>query len=327
MKIYQLILKLKSDLLTELQSDTIYGHFCWRLKDKFGDTKLGEFISMYKNGAPVFLVSDGFLRLSDGIHFPRPLVLSNNSNNGMVPDKYKKILDFVQRKKSKERDYLLLDELNEFLSSGKVNIDSEKQNDNNRGQKRREKPIIQKNLRVSVQIDRNTNSAMEGRLFSYEPVHIGQDASFVVLIKVLDEESFTTYDCESIFREIFQIGFGKKKSSGFGQFEVEWNEFDGIKEPNSTNAFIALGNYLPSADDRVNPIGYDINTKYGKLGEELSLSANPFKNPIIFLTAGSCFRTESAKVYYGRITEDGEISGANKFAVQFGMPMTLNFNL
>ena len=40
---------------------------------------------------------------------------------------------------------------------------------------------------------------------------------------------------------------------------------------------------------------------------------------------GSFFFTEKQKEYYGRVTVDGEASPANPFAVQFGIPFTLNF--
>ncbi len=93
------------------------------------------------------------------------------------------------------------------------------------------------------------------------------------------------------------------------------------------NNFMVLGNYLPTDYVKALPIGYEINTKYGKLGEDLSQSENPFKNPIVFLTAGSCFQTDSNKDFFGRVTDDGEISKSNPFAVQFGIPFSLRVKM
>ncbi|HAB50664.1 MAG TPA: hypothetical protein DCE80_00560, partial [Ignavibacteriales bacterium] len=70
---------------------------------------------------------------------------------------------------------------------------------------------------------------------------------------------------------------------------------------------------------------YYTHVKYGKLGEELSLSRIPFKKPMLMIKPGSFFFTEKQKEYYGRVTVDGEASPANPFAVQFGIPFTLNF--
>src|SRR5690606_35840403 len=103
MKTYILTLKQKSGLLSELQSDTIYGHFCWRLKEKLGVDKLAEFISAYRNNKPVFTLSDGLLKVGDEIHFPRPYIFSKPEIKEKKADK---ITEFVERKKNKERNYL-----------------------------------------------------------------------------------------------------------------------------------------------------------------------------------------------------------------------------
>ncbi|MBN2572351.1 MAG: hypothetical protein JXA68_09510 [Ignavibacteriales bacterium] len=324
MKTYILTLKQKSGLLTELQSDTIYGHFCWRLKEQFGVEKLTEFIALYRKNQPIFILSDGLLLVGNEIHFPRPFVFNKPE---IKQTKSEKILEFVKRKSSKERNFINLSELNKFLSSGKVDLE-EKSSIDSSVKPQVKKPVKTETLRVSVQIDRNNFGSSEGGLFSYNPKYTREDVSYVIFIKVLDENRFDLFKCENILKELFRLGYGKKKSSGYGQFEVgdivEFNEFEKLSDP---NAFMILGNYLPSEDDKALPIGYDINTKYGKLGEDLSQSENPFKNPIVFLTAGSCFRTTTKKDFYGRVTEPDEISKANSFAVQFGIPFILNLNI
>jgi CRISPR-associated protein Csm4 len=200
------------------------------------------------------------------------------------------------------------------------------------GQKKYRKgnKTIEESLRISVQIDRNSFASADEKLYSYNPKFTRNDVSFVVLVKILDENTFDEFDCQNILKDTFTIGFGKKKSSGYGQFEVfNFDEFKGINEPLETTSFIVLGNYLPSKEDKVIPIGYDINTKYGKFGEAFALSENPFKNPIVFLISGSCFQTVNInkREYYGRVSEVGEISSTNSLAAQFGMPFHLFFNL
>lgn len=322
MKTYLLPLTQKSGLLTELQSDTIYGHFCWRLKEHLGSDKLNEFISQYKSNKPVFSLSDGLLKDENEILFPRPLVFSKPE---LKETKSEKIIEFIQRKSDKEQKYLTLSEMNEFLKTGKVVL-SKQNTDGKTDKLKRTRPIRIEDLRVSVQIDRNTLGSSEGKLFSYNPTYTDSSVSFILLIKVLDESLFEQFSCDKILKDVFNIGFGKKKSSGYGQFETgELVEFNDLEEPTDSDAFLSLGNYLPSFGDYATPIGYDINTKYGKLGEELSQSENPFKNPIVLLRAGSCFKTTRPNLYYGRITKEGEISSSCRFAVQFGIPFILNF--
>ncbi len=325
MKTFKLQLKQKSGLLSELQSDTIYGHFCWRLKERLGVDKLTEFISLYKNGKPVFILSDGLLQVNDEIRFSRPYIFSMPE---IKESKADKVLEFVKNKLNKERNYLTLAEFNSFLRTGEVKIEEKTEPSDTKEKRKKKKPVSSEALRVSVQIDRSTLGSSEGRLFSYNPKYTREDVSYVVLIKVIDEVAYKSYECESLIKDVFRLGFGKKKSSGYGQFEVgALSEFDELKEPEKNNAFIVLGNFLPSKSDSIIPLGYDINTKYGKFGEELSLSEKPFKNPIVFFTAGSCFKTFKKNYFFGRVTDEIEISEVNNFAVQFGMPFTLNFNL
>lgn len=327
MKNYILNIKPKSGFLTDLQSDTIYGHFCWRLKEQLGDKRLEDFISLYKNKQPIFLLSDGLPKVKDIIRFPRPYIFLKSQTK---ENKVDKIIEFVAKKEEKERNYLNLSELNNFLSTGKIELEEV---DEREGEKKdirtkiRKKRIIEESLRVSVQIDRNSFASAEGKLYSYNPKFTRDDVSFVILVKVIDEGKFKEFNCENILNDTFIVGFGKKKSSGYGQFEVVgYKEFPDIVESDNAKSFMVLGNYLPHQDDKISPIGYDINTKYGKFGEELALSENPFKNPIVFMTAGSCFMAENDCDFYGRVTFDGEISGLNNFAVQFGMPFILKFN-
>jgi CRISPR-associated protein Csm4 len=325
MKTYILPLKQKSGLLSDLQSDTIYGHFCWRLKEKLGDDKLTEFISTYDSGNPIFTISDGLINVNGEIRFPRPFIFIKPE---VKANKTQKVLEFVQRKVNKERNFLNTAELNGFLNSGHVEIE-EKAIDKSKGRGiTKSLPVTTEALRVSVQIDRNSFGSSESRLFSYSPSYARDDVSYVIFIRVFDESNYDNFACEEILKETFSVGYGKKKSSGYGQFEVDSvEEFGDFEEPQNTNAFMVLGNYLPSKADEIEPIAYEINIKYGKLGEGLSHLENPFKNPIIFLTAGSVFRTYTPQKYYGRTTQDGEISSAFPSAVQFGTPLTLNVKL
>ena len=70
--IYKLTLRQKSGLLSELQSDTIFGHFCWRLKEILGENSLKEFLLSYSNNDPVFTISDGHFEKEGVLFFSKP---------------------------------------------------------------------------------------------------------------------------------------------------------------------------------------------------------------------------------------------------------------
>jgi CRISPR-associated protein Csm4 len=319
MKIKKISLKLNSGLLSPLHSDTIYGHFCWQLLYSKGENKLTEFINKSRNGNPVFLVSDGLVNHNKNLFFPKPKLLSVPL---IAETKYDNILNFIENKEKKNQSLISFKDFNSFLTKGNYNIS------NSSKKELSDLPLFHETVRTSVEIDRESLKTKTGRLFSYNPVFASEAMEYSLLLKIIDESSYEKNNYEEILTSIFETGFGKKKSSGYGQFTVEdISDFNEIEEPSDSNAFMVLGNYLPSKDDGITPLGYDINTKYGKLGEELSQSENPFKNPIVFLKAGSCFKVEKKKEFYGRVTNQGEISPSFKEAVQFGIPFIIHFKI
>jgi CRISPR-associated protein Csm4 len=314
-------LKLKSGLLTDLQSDTIFGHFCWRLLNSRGKEFLEMFLNHYKNNKPVFSISNSFFIKDNTLFFPQPSKeIEFIRQNG----KTEKLISFLENKKNKDLNLISSELLNFFLNG-------EKEKYNNKIEELRldriKLPKFEGDLRVSVEIDRDTFSTKEGQLFSYNPKYLDKNITIGILVKIIDKNLFEDFHCEEIIKDVFKIGFGKKKSSGYGEFEIiDFNNYNEFKEPEDANGFIVLGNYIPSKDDNLTRKYYDFFVKYGKLGEEYALSENPFKRPIVFIKPGSVFGTEKVKDFYGRCTIPGEISSKNE-VIQNGIPFSLNCKL
>lgn len=333
--IHKLTLSQKSGLLTELQSDTIFGHFCWRLKDMLGEQKLDEFLKLYKTGNPAFTISNSYFERDNCLFLPNPLLpLVNEEEEEKSKDE--KIKIFLDYKDSKKRKLLTLCQFN-LAINGELNKMKESIRKDDSKQ-----PKYIDDLRTSVEISRETFSSKEGQLFSYAPYYVEEEpidkkkseytkTNTIVFVKVLDEDAFSKFDCENILKEVFNIGFGKKKSSGYGEFEViGFERFDGFKEPDDSNGFITISNYIPSIEDGLTAENsyYDLNIKYGKLGEELALSNNPFKKPIVFMTPGSCFKTEEKKDFYGRCVSDiVQLSGLKDKVIQSGIAFSLRMKI
>ena len=319
--IKKLTLKLKSGLLTELHSDTIFGHFAWRFKEQQGDEKLEEFLNLFLNRQPVFTLSDGLFEKNEKIFFPKPLKLSpplfENEN------KKQRIKSFIKQKESKSRKLVTLDEMNLYLNGKLVEFEKVLS-----GTDSKDFPKFEENLRVSVEIDRESFQSKEGQLFSYNPKHLDDDTFIIILIKIINEQKWNEYNCEKILKSVFEIGYGKKKSSGYGQFEVigELEDFNEFKEPDESNGFVSLSHYLPANDDKIKDAYYEINVKYGKLGEDKSGSQNPFKKPLLLMKPGSCFITDVQKEYFGRVTNNGEITDYLPKTIQNGFAFSLDCN-
>lgn len=331
-KINKIKIKLKSGLLTDLQSDTIFGHFCWRFREIKGEEDLTRFLDLYLQRNPIFTVSNSFYEYNDDkksfIFLPRPLVpidikyeeKEKNEKN----KKKKKVIDFLKNKCNKKLSSFTLNEFNYAIKGDNENLNSEIEE---RMKKNTKFEPVKPDLRVSVEIDRNILSNKKGQLFSYAPSYLNKDYSFVIFVKIIDEKKFNDFNCKEILKETFELGFGKKKSSGYGELEfISFEEFSGFIEPSDSNGFITLSNYLPSEDDGLEDYSYDFHVKYGKLGEEYALSKNPFKKPIILIKPGSTFKTKVVKDFYGRCTGNGEISTI-KEVIQNGIAFTLRMKI
>jgi CRISPR-associated protein Csm4 len=299
--------------------------------DMLGEDKLEEFLKLYSERNPVFTISSSFFE-RDSVLF-----LSNTmlpfTDNKKEKTKDEKIKSFLNYKDSKKRKFLTLKQFNYSLKGESEKLIESIESDNVN------QPKYIEDLRTSVEIDRNTFSSKESQLFSYAPLYIKEElintkkneytkTNTVLFVKILDEKNFSEFGCENILKEVFKIGFGKKKSSGYGEFEVNgFDKFEGFEEPDISNGFISLSNYLPSKHDSLIDMYYDFILKYGKLGEELALSNNPFKRPILLLTPGSVFFTNENKDFYGRCTIPGEISESYPEAIQNGYSFSLRAKL
>ena len=320
----KLTVHLKSGVLSKFDSDTTLGIFCWRLKHLHSEEKLKAFLELYRSGKPVFTISNELFEIDKTIFFPQPCYVPLSKTERKT--KAEKIGDMLEHKEIRSQNLISLRQMNAFLN-GDFSEYNKREPDIYADKKMKKKltPGFTSELRVGVEIDRESFKSKESQLFSNHPKYLKEGNKLVFLIKVLDENAFVEFDCENVLKDGFEIGYGKKKSSGYGHcMVISFSNFNEIKEPDHTNGFISLSNYLPAKTDSIISGRYDTHVKYGKLGEELALSKIPFKKPMIMIKPGAIFFTEKQQEYYGRVTVTGEASTANPFVVQFGIPFTLN---
>lgn len=324
--IYKLSLTQISGLLTELQSDTVYGHLYWRMKEISGEDTLKEFLKLNQL-SPVFTISDNLFEKKGKVYFPKP-IYSKIINDDKILFKAEKLKQMCIYKERKSKKHIDTETLNLYLEGDfKKYEESIYRKDSIR--------TFEDYLRTNVQISRETLSAAESRLFNYAPKYLNTKLTkkdnridICFLIKVIDDDNFKKFNCKELLKEVFNIGFGKKKSSGFGEFEIiEFDEYKELRESEDSDCFLNLSNYLPSENDKISDRYYEYHVKYGKLGEELSQSENPFKKPIIFFKPGSVFFTNENKDFYGRCTNPGEISESFPEAIQNGYSFSLRAKL
>jgi len=304
MEWYVARLKAESWMASAWQSDTIWGHLCWGLRYTDGEDALLKFIDAYEQGAPPILVSNGF---PDGL-LPRPIVPDT------MPDKHLGLTEqrqeFRNRKTAKGTKLLTTEEFARAIR-GEQLIPSPREH------------VETTMVTLKNQINRltsTTGAEGAGQLFSFEQYWW---ASISIYLKVVNE---FVDRARELFQYLARSGYGKRKSVGYGQVRlVAFESFSGFPSPANANGFVSLSNFVPAVQDPTS--GYwEVLVKYGKLGEEFATAGDPFKKPLIMLTAGSCFHDSPCREYYGRLVRGLSPVHTDK-VVQYGFALPVPMKL
>lgn len=288
-----------SSLSTPLQSDTIFGHFCWAVnylweeKDK---NKLTDFLIALKE-APYLVLSSAFPEGS----LPKPVIPVTDELldelRQTLKRELKEITDleiskvlkdlkkdkWIRRKELQEGNFVynVKNDLKSLsLIKGKEIL---KNRDIRKSNPKSEEEIIE----FHNMIDRITGTTTgRGELFA-SPTVFYKDICFE---SWLDTDYFSESEIKGIFHFIEQNGFGKDKNTGKGKFEITVEEFHWDKCPQN-NAYLNLSNMVPAENDPILSY-YNCFTKFGKLGGSFALWESPFKYPIFIIKPGAVFMKE-----------------------------------
>jgi len=297
MEISRIRLKLKGSYITPWQADTIFGHICWVVLKKEGPDSFADFIEPFVKGNPPFVISNAF----PGDLIPVPLNLFSR-------DELRKVEEVgLSYKQVKKVSWIKLSDLVGVLDKGWTSIDE---------LNLKRKPIVY-HRRYGNAINRRTGTTgIEGALFEIEEAFLNDRENEYLSIYVKAESEWIKRFVK-LFEMLSYEGFGKKRTSGRGSFEmIDLYKFDGFPEIKNANAFLSLSNFVPSTNDPTEGL-YKILIKYGKLGEDFATSGMQFKKPLVMFEAGSVFKTDGPpREFYGRMVK-GLVSGMPE-VVQYG---------
>ena len=285
----------KSPFMTEIMSDTLFGHLCWALAYTEGDKSLEEFLTRYEQNKPApILFSSAF----PAGHLPRPTLpsLSREKSNALIHDYLgedrKKIVKIVSRLKAlSKKKFIAIDDWNilkdSYSQQNLYEILLKRQD--------AEEIFVNPETSASNTISRiNGCTLEEGGFFTREKVWHHKDTALEIYVQADDSE----YDRAHWFLTEYlpQNGFGADKSVGMGHMTIERDEkfapeVFSVNEPNARMslclaAFEGIGSINAS---------YRLNTKFGKLGGSFAFSSptggnpKPFKKPILMCEPGAIF--------------------------------------
>lgn len=291
MRIFRFAVRPRSGMGTLLKGDTIFGHICWQAA--YDDTLFGKPLSALLTDysvAPFLVVSSAYPMFSQGgreiYALKRPDLPSRYFFNSTTIDERTAISN---RKEAKKKCWMIarsgerLSSLNDEIYRDSAELAHEI-TDQRRHFSRNEPPhILAEFLQPRNTINRLTGTTGEGQFapFSVEQhaYHPGIDlAIFIGLSDKVSPESVLV-----ALTRIGETGFGKDASVGLGKFDM----VGGVEEC----SLVELGHSSPNACYTLSPsvperggftkICYTPFVRFGRHGDVLAKSQNPFKNPIL----------------------------------------------
>ena len=115
----------------------------------------------------------------------------------------------------------------------------------------------------------------------------------------IDDAIITIRQVKECLEMMGKCGFGKDASTGLGRFDVlGTTEIDLANMGNdSPNACYTLSPCVPGKDT-FSDMFFSPFTRYGRHGDVLAKSANPFKNPVIMADEGGIFKPKSKEMFH-----------------------------
>ena len=288
MTLYRAVLAPESPLASPLHSDTLFGAFCWAWVRRFGRESLEEnLIFPSLAGSPPLIFSNVFPHEA----FPLPLGCYDLDNRfETVLDKGERRKRYQEGKKLKSARYIAWDAFDRIRRGEWRGFTSE---------------LVQgagetvTTLHNTVSRESGTVEKLEdsGSLFGLDRQYFTPSDRFDCYL--LSNLSMDTL--RDILTLTLTLGVGADKSTGCGVCRLE--SLIAVPELllplEGANAVLMLSNFLPAREDPTEG-WYQTFPKYPKLDLELAAGEYPFKKPLLFLKAGSLFRTPSPKSWYGR---------------------------
>lgn len=347
--IYELKINPRSSFMSELQSDTIWGHIIWAIRYIEGEDYLKNVLKEFDENNSPFIVSDGF---ASG-YFP---FVKRGKMNTMQTKKFLEKKNDLNKikiglhtklvRQFNDVKYIDLETFNklrqgksiyaEVLSNKRCPITLKKFNFETKDSVKFYMTDIKEYIRrfnvvqysdlvktVSVtknRINRLTNSSEQedgsGVFTVYETFYNTNISIYIKLRSDIDVNKFKTY-----LEYIQQSGFGKKASVGKGQFDIIdfYRREDLEKNQYYGDGFVILSNYIPKQGDYTEVIGCNTLTKRGKVHSQ---GSNVFKKPFICFKAGSVFKGNVVP-NKGRILKNLHYDNS---VVQYGIPFILGVN-
>ena len=301
MKIYGITIRPLSGFCTPLKADTLFGHFCWQVcyDSSLVGLPLDGLLRDYDTKPPL-VFSSAYLVLywKDVLYYVlrRPALPAEMLKEGINEASYE------ERKEFKRKKWMLLNP-EEGIRSFK-NMTYINEHDLSERLKKGLTPETKREIGEKVRAftpvkqPHNTINRLTGRTgedmfapFVIESLFYLPETELVIFTGI-DENRLDIEKVCRVIERIGEVGFGRDASIGMGRFEVcsDPEEIDlhsmGSETP---NACYTLGPSVPQKDGFGDIYAMPF-VRFGKHGDVLARSKNPFKNPVIMADEGAVLK-------------------------------------
>lgn len=290
MQLYIATVKPVLSFSSPLQSDTLFGAFCWNYKYCYGEEALLRILEEVRLGKPSVIFSNAFPQGT----LPLPLGIRDSARNfEEIEEKAERKKAYQDNKKIKNARYVRRASFLKIINGDCHGFTKDGLSDDGVT----EQSTLHNMVSRDMGIVRNIDNA--GNLYESQENFTPEEQRFdIYILSSLEQDVM-----EKVLSMMFSLGIGKDKSTGKGAFILEsFRESEPFQVQRKPNAYIALSNFIPAASDPTEG-HYKTMVKFGKLDREYASREVPFKKPLMFIQAGAVFRTEEVKAYYGRCVE------------------------
>ncbi len=311
MKTYEITIKPLSGFATHLKGDTIFGHFCWQLaydeQELLGE-QFGTLIARYLE-APFVVFSSAFPKLYVNRTYTYALPTPSLPPDCMFDLPQDTVQRIKKRKEVKSKKWMLVPEGKKFSSFKDFKFCNDKElfdefkaalSDKERQQihKRGGGSFITDFLQSHNTINRDTGTTGDAQFAPFSVEHgVYYPNTELALFVGIDDDVVTIEQVITAIGRIGDMGFGRDASTGLGRFCLgEWMEIDlmGLGSDNP-NACYTLAPCVPERDIYADMF-FTPFTRFGRHGDVLARSGNPFKCPIVMADEGAVFMPKNKDI-------------------------------
>ena len=311
MQLYRIALHPVASFSSQLQSDTLFGAFCWSYRYCYGEEQLEALLERIAVDEETLIFSNAFPKGT----LPLPMGVRDIAKDfEKIDNKEERRQAYQEHKKLKSAKFIQRSWFDRIAKGDyrgfTEGLEAER---------------IQTHTMVHNMVSRDEGTVKNidnsGSLYEENEMFMENEDGYDVYV-------LSSLQCdvlENVVEMMFFLGIGKNKSTGKGAFLIDgWHDETEILDNKGSNAFVALSNFVPGRRDPVKGM-YKTMVKYGKLDREYATLDIPFKKPILFLQAGAVFFDDNVRKYYGSCIQ--EVSVKEKVIINaqtIALPIQMN---